>query len=142
MNPVELVDDIAQKVTTDHAVLHALKHSRNHLAPVITVGTRQRAQVTEQARAFLRTGQRGLLIVNEGEQFVAGNAIGLRRPIAPAVRRFDGGLELFPGELGLALALNFQVVQKFQEHDPGEHRQPVKVAIEPLVFAHDVARGF
>ena len=66
----------------------------------------------------------------------------LRRPIAPAVRRFDGGLELFPGELGLALALNFQVVEKFQEHDPGEHRQPVKVAIQPLVLAHDVARGF
>jgi len=44
------------------------------------------------------------------------------RPIAPAVGRFDGGLELFRGEFRLTLALKFQVIEEFQEHDPGEHR--------------------
>ena len=31
------------------------------------------------------------------------------------------------------------VVEELEEHDPGEHRQPVEVAVEPLVLAHDVA---
>jgi hypothetical protein len=43
--------------------------------------------------------------------------------------------------LGLVLALNFEIVEKFLEHDPGEHREAVEVAVETLVFAHDVARG-
>lgn len=60
------------------------------------------------------SGQRKFLVVDESEQFVAGDAVGPRGPITPAVRRFDAGLELSPGELGLALALNFQVVQKLQ----------------------------
>ena len=141
MDAVELVDDVAQQVAADHAVLHAAKHGGDDIAPVVAVGTGQRAQIAEQARALLAVGPGGFLVVDEGEQFVAGDAIGLGRPIAPAIRRFDGGLELFRGELGLALALKFQVIEEFQEHDPGEHRQPVKVAIQPLVLAHDVARG-
>ena len=125
MNAVELVDDIAQQVAADHAVLHALEHGGDDIAPIVAVGTCERAQVTEQARAFLAAGQRSLFVVDKGEQFVARDAVGLGGPIAPAVRRFDGGLELLRGEFGLALALNFQVIQKFQEHDPSEHRQPV-----------------
>src|ERR1039458_9413220 len=54
---------------------------------------------------------------------------------------FDGGFDRFPDELGLVLALKFQVMEVFQEHNPSEHRQAVEVAIEPLVLAHDVARG-
>ena len=34
------------------------------------------------------------------------------------------------------------VVEKFEEHDPSEHRQAVEVAIEALILAHDVAAGF
>ena len=150
MNAVELVDDIAQQVSADHAVLHALEYGGYDIAPSVRdtcrIGTGQQAQVAEQTRSALGFSvgprQSTFFVVDESEQFVTGDAVGLSRPIAPAVRRLDGGLELFPGELGLALALNFQVVQKFQEHDPSEHRQPVKVAIQPLVFAHDVARGF
>ena len=33
------------------------------------------------------------------------------------------------------------VVEELQEHDPGEHRQAVEVAIQALVLAHDVAGG-
>ena len=29
-----------------------------------------------------------------------------------------------------------------KKHDPGEHRQALEVAVEALVLAHDVARGF
>ena len=33
------------------------------------------------------------------------------------------------------------VVQELEEHDPGEHRQAIEIAIEPLILAHDVTRG-
>jgi hypothetical protein len=42
---------------------------------------------------------------DEGEEFVAGNALRIGGPIAPAVGRFDGGLELLPGEVGLVFKL-------------------------------------
>ncbi len=35
----------------------------------------------------------------------------------------------------------YNIVEELEEHDPGEHRQAVEVAVEPLVLAHDVARG-
>src|SRR5215467_14304801 len=28
-----------------------------------------------------------------------------------------------------------------QEHDPGKQWQPVEISVEPLVLAHDIARG-
>ena len=34
-----------------------------------------------------------------------------------------------------------QVIEELEEHDPGQHRQPIKVAIQPLVLPHDLARG-
>jgi hypothetical protein len=33
------------------------------------------------------------------------------------------------------------VVEELEEHDPGEHGQPVQVAVESLVLPHDVAGG-
>ena len=135
MDAVEFVDDIAQQITANHAVLHTFEHGGDDITPVVTVGTGKRAQVTEQARPALGFAvnwplwHHSFLVVDEGEQFIAGDAIGLSGPISPAIGWFDSGLELFRGELGLALALNFQVIEELQEHDPGEHRQAVEVAI-------------
>jgi len=75
MDAVELVYDIAQQVAAHHPVLHAAKHGRDHVAAVVTVGTGECAQVTEQARALLAVRQGCLLVVNEGEKFVAGDAV-------------------------------------------------------------------
>jgi hypothetical protein len=36
MNAVELVDDIAQQVAADHAVLHAPEHGRDDIAPGVS----------------------------------------------------------------------------------------------------------
>jgi len=71
-----------------------------------------------------------------------GDAIGLGGPITPAVTRFNGGLELFRNQTGFLFALQFEIIQKLEEHDPSEQRQAVQVSIEPLVLAHDVARRF
>ena len=57
----------------------------------------------------LAVGPGAFLLIDKGEQFVAGDAVGFGGPIAPAVGWFDGRIELLSGELGLALALKFQV---------------------------------
>ena len=51
------------------------------------------------------------------------------------------GRYVLAAQLGLALLDLLHVVEELQEHDPGEHRQAVEVAVQPLVLAHDVARG-
>src|SRR5439155_26560976 len=101
----EFVDDVAQQVAADHPVLHTAKNGRDDLAPVVTVRTGQCAKIAEKASAFLAVGQSGFFVIDEDEEFVARDAVGFGSPIPPAVRRFDGGLELFGGELGLALPL-------------------------------------
>src|ERR1043165_4167661 len=58
-----------------------------------------------------------------------------------AVGRFDGVTEAFAGQLRIGFADLLKIVQELEEHDPGEHGQTVKIAVEPFVFAHDVARG-
>ena len=57
------------------------------------------------------------------------------------VRKPEIDATLIAQSIGLFFALLFQVVEEFEEHDPGEKRQTVEVAIQPLVLAHDVARG-
>ena len=101
----------------------------------------KRAQIGEQARPALPVGRACLVLVDEGEQLVAGDAVVVGGPVAPAVGRLDRRPELLARELGLVLALLFHVVQELEEHDPGEHRQTVEVAVQALVLAHDVARG-
>ncbi len=96
----------------------------------------------EQAGAALAVGADGFIVVDLADEIVAGDAVGLGGPVAPAVGRLDGGLEFVAGELGFGLALDFEIVEELEEHDPGQHRQAVEVAVEALVLAHDVARGF
>ena len=64
------------------------------------------------------------------------------RPVAPAVGRLDGRAEAScPRSFASSSRDLLHVVQELQEHDPGEHRQAVEVAVEALVLAHDVAAG-
>ena len=142
MDAGDLVDDVAQEVAADHAVLDALEDRGDDVAAVVAVGTSEGAQILEQAGAALAVGADGFIVVDEADEVLAGDAVGLGGPIAPAIGRLDGGLELIAGELGCGLALDFEIVEELEEHDPGQHRQAVEVAVEALVLAHDVARGF
>jgi hypothetical protein len=130
-----------------HPVLHPAKHRGDHVAPIVAIGTGELAQITKEALASLGgtpqgVGQHSLFVVDKGQKFIARDALRICRPIAPAIRRFDGRLELLPRELRLLRALQLQIIKEFEEHNPREHRQPVQVAIQPLVLAHDVACGF
>ena len=51
------------------------------------------------------------------------------------------GRNSLPASAASVLADLLQVVEELQEHDPGEHRQAVEVAVQALVLAHDVAAG-
>ena len=119
----------------------AVEDGGDHVAAVVAVGTGEPAQVGEEAGTALAVGPGALLLVDEGEQFVAGDAVRAGGPVAPAVGRLDGRAELLAGERGLLLALQLQVVEELEKHDPGEHGQAVEVAVEALVLAHDVAGG-
>ena len=43
-------------------------------------------------------------------------------------------------ETRLVLVDALHVVEEFEEQHPGQQRQPVEVAVQPLVLAHDLAR--
>lgn len=141
MNAVDLVDDVAEQVAIVHSVDRAPKHGRDDVAPVATLGSAQRAQVRKESCALRAVGTAALLLIDERDQLVASDAVFLRGPILPAVRRLERGLELLAGELHFLLAYRLHVVEELEEHHPGQHGDAIEVAVEPLVLAHDVARG-
>ena len=51
------------------------------------------------------------------------------------------GRNVLPASVASVFADLLHVVEELEEHDPGEHGQAVEVAVQPLVLAHDVARG-
>ena len=103
MDAVDLVDDVAQQVAVDHPVDRAFEDRGDDVAPVAAVGALQAAQIGEQAGAFRAVGADGFFVVDEGDQFVAGDAVWLRSPVAPAVRRFEGRAKALAGHLGFLL---------------------------------------
>ena len=143
VDAVHLVDHVAQQVAGDHVVRDAGEHGRDHLAPpAVSVAAAKPAQVGEQPRSLLAVREHGLFLVDERQEFRAGDAVFLGRPVAPAVRLVDGGAVLLAAQFRPRFLDLFHVVQELQEHDPGEHRQAVEVAGQPLVLPHDVAGGF
>jgi len=61
------------------------------------------------------------------------------RPVPPAIGLLNGRLEILALQDRLGFPHLLQVVEELQKHDPGEHGQAIKVAIEPLA---DRARGY
>jgi hypothetical protein len=141
VDAVDLVEDVPQQVARLHAVADAGEDAGDHVAAVVAVGALQAAEVGEQPRAIAAVGPGRFLVVDERGQLLAGDGVVPGRPIPPAVGRLDGGAELLPAQLGFLLPNLFHVVQELEEHHPGEHRQPVEVAVQPFVLPHDVAGG-
>ena len=92
----DLVDDVAQEVAAHHAVLDALEDGGDHVPAVVAVRAGQAAQVGEEPGAALAVGAGAFLLVDEGEQLIAGDALRVGGPVAPAVGRLDGGPKRFP----------------------------------------------
>jgi hypothetical protein len=105
------------------------------------VGALQTAQVSEQSGTLGAIGPYRFLVVYKANQLIARNPLRPGRPVAPAIRRFEGRAKAFARHLGFLLGDLLHVVEELEKHDPGEHGQAVQVAVEPLVLAHDVAAG-
>ena len=124
---VQLVDHLAQQMTTLHVVVGVFKHAAHHVA----------------ARVALRVGAQALeggeeLLVHKVKQGVAGHAFGIGRPVAPAQVLGNGALVVVAGEFEFF----FQRVKHLEEQQPGELADALCVAIHARVLAHDVLDGF
>ena len=124
---VQLVDHLAQQVAAFHVVVGVFKHAAHHVA----------------ARVALRVGAQALeggeeLLVHKVEQGVAGHALGIGRPVAPAQVLGHGALVVVAGEFEFF----FQRVKHLEEQQPGELADALGVAIDAAVLAHDVLDGF
>ena len=78
-------------------------------------------------------------MVGTREQFVTNDPVALGSPIAPAVRRFAGVLELLAGQAGLVLPLKIQFSQdltKLIRRNLGEMQWPRRVWGKTLQFSH------
>ena len=140
VDTVDFVDDIAQQIPADHAVLHALEHVRDDfaLAALFSVAG-QAAQVGKQTLADRAIDTDGRFLADERQQFITGDTVITGGPVAPAVRGFNDGLVALTVEFSLFLMDRFKVVEKLEEHHPGEQGQTIHVAIEALVLAQDLA---
>lgn len=141
VDPVHLIDDITEEIPVDHAVDRAAKDRGDDVSAVATVRALQAPEIGEEARTFLAVRSDRFIVIHELDQFVAGDAVGLGGPIPPTIGRLDRRAEALAGELGVGFADLLQIVEKLEEHDPGEHGQTVEITVEPLVLPHDVARG-
>ena len=100
------------------------------------------AQVGEQAGTARAVRAHGLVLVDEGDQLGAGDAVRRRGPVAPAVGRLDRGpvaacraCSASASSICSMSSRNFR--NMIQVSIGRRSRSPLK----PLVLAHDVARG-
>src|SRR5437867_9778056 len=84
----DLVDYVAQQVAVDHPVDRAFENCGDDITPIAAVGALKAAQISEQPGTFCAVGSNSLFVVHEGNHLIAGDALLLSRPVAPAIRRF------------------------------------------------------
>ncbi len=77
-------------------------------------------------------------VVDEVLQFFTGHSLCIGRPVAPAQVVGDGRLVAVAQQL----KLRFLIVEDFQEEQPGKLGNPLRVAIDASILAHDVLDGF
>ena len=123
---VDFVDDLPHQLAGLHVVVGVLENGADDEA----------ALVIQRGGEVLQCGEK--LVVDEILQLVAGDALGFRRPVAPAHAGRDGRtvgiVEQFP--------FCFAVVEDFQEQHPDQLANALRVAINADILAHDVLDGF
>ena len=102
------------------AVDDAGEDGGDDVSAVRAVGAAQVAEVSEQTGAFLAVGADGLLLVDEADQLVTGDAVFLGGPVAPAVWFLDSRAVALASQLSAALLNLFHVVEELEKHNPGE----------------------
>ncbi len=124
---VELVDDLAHRVAGLHVVVRAVEDLPHQRGPLRGLGGVEGFQVDEKA-----VGR----VVDEVQQLVAGDALGIRRPVPPLEFLRDDGAVAGAQQLEFLVL----VVEDLEEKHPAELLQPLGVAGDALVLVpHDVA---
>ena len=120
---VQLVDHLTQQGAVFHVVIGIAERLSDHKAA--------RVLVDGGGEVFQRREQ---VIVDELQQGITGNALGVRRPGAPQVALRDRVL--------IVILLQFQRlflgVEDFQKQQPGELAEALRIAVHAGVFAHNV----
>ena len=133
VDAIDQVDHVPQQVAGDHAVGDAVEDGGDHVAATVAVGRLQDLEVGQQTRPTFAIGANRFVVVDEGDQFVAGDAIFVCGPIPPAVRRLDGRFVLLAADAG-AFPRPSPVVEKLEEHDPGQQGSRSRSPFSPLSF--------
>ena len=120
------VDDLAHQVAGLHVVVGVLEDAADDEAALVVAPGLQ----------FLEPGEE--FVVDEVQQFVAGHAFRVGRPVAPAQRLGDRRLVIVVEQL----VLGFLVVVDLEEEHPDELADALRVAIDADILAHDVLDRF
>jgi hypothetical protein len=109
----------------------------------VVVGILEDLLDDEAARVALRAEGEVLerleeVVVDEVDQFLAGHALGVRGPGAPAQALGDRGTVAVVEKLVLLLL----VVEDLEKDHPDQLRDALGVAVNACVLAHDVLHGF
>ena len=124
---VDLVDHLAHQLAGLHVVVGVLEHVAHDAAAVAWLaGGRQLLERREQ------------LVVDEGEQRVAGDAFGVGGPGAPLEALRDRRAVVVLHQLQFLIL----VVDDLEEEHPAELGDALGVAVDADVLAHDVLNGF
>ena len=78
------------------------------------------------------------LVVDEGLQLFAGDALRVRRPGAPLILLRDRRTIIVPGEFEFLIL----IVDDLEEEHPAQLADALRVAIHANILAHDVLNGF
>ena len=142
MDAVDQIDHVPQQVAAFHPVGEALEDGCDDVAPLAPpIIAAQASEIGEEPRAAGPVRTLRHLGNEERQEVGTGDAIGIRRPIAPAIRGLDDRAIVLARKFCASLLDPLHVVEELQEHYPGEHRQPIKVAVQPLVLPHDLTGG-
>jgi len=127
---IELVDDLAHSVAGLHVIIQAFKNFTDYSRPLRGVEGFDVLEFDEET-----IGR----VVDEEEEFIPCDALGIGGPIPPLEFFWDDGLVAFADEFEFLVF----VIDDLQEHHPAELLQPLGVAGNTLVFVpHDVADVF
>ena len=126
---IELVDDLPHFIAGLHVVVRTVEdflHQRGALRGVRGLEILQRG---EEAVGGM---------VDEEDEFLAGDALGVGRPVPPVEFLGDDGLVTVTDEFELLVL----VIEDFEKEQPAELLQPLSVARDATVLPHNVAHVF
>src|SRR5659263_140869 len=113
MDAVDLIDDIAQKITIDHAVDSTPENRSNNIPSVTAISTPKVPQISKQTRAACSIWYYSFIIIDKRNEFIPCYAVLFRCPVPPSVRRLYSSLILPSRKFLFSLPHTFHIIKEF-----------------------------